>query len=139
MVIFALDHLVLTVTDAATTRRFYVDGLGMRWVEFGEGRHALQFGTQKINLHYRGREFEPKAAHPTPGSADLCFLSDEPLEAMAERMARLDFAVVAGPVRRTGAMGPLLSLYFRDPDGNLIEIGQRLRIGQRDFRIGQRD
>jgi catechol 2,3-dioxygenase-like lactoylglutathione lyase family enzyme len=89
MVIRALDHLVLTVTDATATRRFYVEGLGMRWVEFGDGRHALQFGTQKINLHYRGREFEPKAAHPTPGSADLCFLTDESLEVTAERMARL--------------------------------------------------
>ena len=126
MVIRTLDHLVLTVTDATATRRFYVEGLGMRWVEFDDGRHALQFGTQKINLHYRGRELEPKAAHPTPGSADLCFLSDEPLEATAARMARLDFHVVAGPVRRTGAMGPLLSLYFRDPDGNLIEVSREL-------------
>ena len=120
MVIFALDHLVLTVSDAAATRRFYVEELGMRWAEFGEGRHALRFGTQKINLHYRGRELEPKAAHPTPGSADLCFLTDEPLEITAQRMARLDFPVVEGPVQRTGAMGPLLSLYYRDPDGNLL-------------------
>ena len=126
MVIHALDHLVLTVTDAAATRRFYVEGLGMRWIEFGEGRHALQFGRQKINLHYRGREFEPKAAHPTPGSADLCFLADEPLEVTAERMARLGFPVVKGPVQRTGAMGPLVSLYYRDPDGNLIEISREL-------------
>jgi catechol 2,3-dioxygenase-like lactoylglutathione lyase family enzyme len=132
MVILALDHLVLTVTDAAAIRRFYVEGLGMRWVEFDEGRHALQFGTQKINLHYRGRELEPKAAHPTPGSADLCFLTDEPLEITAERMARLDFPVVEGPVQRTGAMGPLISLYYRDPDGNLIEIAQSLRISHRD-------
>ena len=126
MVILALDHLVLTVTDAAAIRRFYVEGLGMHWVEFDEGRHALQFGTQQINLHYRGRELEPKAAHPTPGSADLCFLTDEPLEITAERMARLDFPVVEGPVQRTGAMGPLVSLYYRDPDGNLIEISREL-------------
>ena len=132
MVIRALDHLVLTVTDSTATRRFYVEGLGMRWVEFGEGRHALQFGTQKINLHYRGREFEPKATHPTPGSADLCFLTDEPLEITAERMVRLDFPVVEGPVQRTGAMGPLLSLYYRDPDGNLIEIAQSLCINPKD-------
>ena len=86
-------------------RRFYVEGLGIRWVEFDGGRHALQFGTQKINLHYRGRELEPRAAHPTPGSADLCFLTDEPLEITAERMARLDFPVVeAGPTHEIRAI-----------------------------------
>jgi catechol 2,3-dioxygenase-like lactoylglutathione lyase family enzyme len=124
MSILALDHLVLTVADEGTTRRFYVDGLGMEWIEFAGGRHALRFGAQKINLHYRGRELEPKAAHPVPGSADLCFLSGEPLEATAKRMAALGYPVIEGPVRRTGATGPLDSLYFRDPDGNLIEVSR---------------
>ncbi len=122
MTITGLDHLVLTVAEEEATRRFYVDGLGMTWIVFGKGRHALGFGRQKINLHYAGREFEPKAAHPTPGSADLCFLSDEPLAAVQVRMDGLGFPVIEGPVRRTGATGPIDSLYFRDPDGNLIEI-----------------
>ena len=124
MSIRALDHLVITVTDAEKTRRFYVDGLQMTWVEFGAGRHALQFGQQKINIHYQGREFEPKALHPTPGSADLCFLNDEALEVTAKRMELLEFPLIEGPIRRTGATGPILSLYYRDPDGNLIEISQ---------------
>jgi catechol 2,3-dioxygenase-like lactoylglutathione lyase family enzyme len=124
MSILALDHLVLTVADERATRRFYVDGLGMEWVEFAGGRHALRFGTQKINLHYRGREFEPKAAYPVPGSADLCFLSGEPLEHTARRMAGLGHPVIKGPVRRDGAVAPLDSLYFRDPDGNLIEVSR---------------
>jgi catechol 2,3-dioxygenase-like lactoylglutathione lyase family enzyme len=123
MPITSLDHLVLTVRDGAATRRFYVDGLGMRWTEL-EGRHALHFGSQKINLHYAGREFEPKATHPVPGSGDLCLLTDEPLEAVQARLAGLGFPVIEGPVERTGAVGKLLSLYFRDPDGNLIEVSR---------------
>lgn len=129
MAILSLDHLVLTVTDERATRRFYVDGLAMRWVEFGQGRHALGFGSQKINLHYAGREFEPKAVRPTPGSGDLCLLADEPLDAIAARMAGLGFPVLEGPVPRTGATGPILSLYFRDPDGNLVEVSRPLEAG----------
>ncbi len=124
MPVTSLDHLVLTVRDGDATRRFYVEGLGMRWTEFGSGRHALAFGSQKINLHYAGREFEPKAAHPVPGSSDLCLLTDESLEVVAARLAGLGFPVLEGPVERTGAAGPLLSLYFRDPDGNLIEVSR---------------
>jgi catechol 2,3-dioxygenase-like lactoylglutathione lyase family enzyme len=121
-VIRSLDHLVITITDAAATRRFYVDGLGMRWTTFAEDREALAFGEQKINIHHQGREFEPKAQYPTPGSADLCFLTDTPLADVAARMAAQGFPVLEGPVPRTGAQGPITSLYFRDPDGNLIEI-----------------
>lgn len=117
-----LDHLVLTVANIERSIAFYTKALRMEPVTFGHGRRALAFGSQKINLHAAGREFEPKADRPTPGSADLCFLTDEPLEALAERLAGLGIAVVEGPVPRTGARGPILSLYLRDPDGNLIEL-----------------
>lgn len=123
--ITALDHLVLTVRDLPATLRFYVDGLGMERREFGEGRLALHFGSQKINLHLAGHEFEPKAAYPTPGSADLCFLAERPLEEIGARLAALGFAIVEGPVPRAGATHALLSIYTRDPDGNLIEIACR--------------
>ncbi len=126
MAITGLDHLVLTVADEVRTRRFYVDGLGMTWTVFGRGRRALGFGRQKINLHYTGRELEPRAARPTPGSGDLCLLSDEPLAAVLARMEGVGFPAILGPVRRTGAAGPIDSLYFRDPDGNLIEISRPL-------------
>jgi catechol 2,3-dioxygenase-like lactoylglutathione lyase family enzyme len=122
--IFCLDHLVLTVRDLDVTIRFYCDGLGMELRSFGEGRMALHFGRQKINLHLAGHEFEPKAALPTPGSADLCFLAEEPLDAMAGRLARLGWPVIEGPVVRTGATGPITSIYVNDPDGNLIEIAR---------------
>ena len=123
--ITTLDHLVLTVRDLGATVRFYVDGLGMRLEEFGEGRHALHFGAQKINLHLAGRELEPKAALPTPGSADLCFLTDRPLAETSARLASLGCPIIEGPVERTGATGPIVSIYTRDPDGNLIEIARR--------------
>lgn len=120
--ITGLDHLVLTVRDLDATVRFYVEGLGMRLKTFDAGRTALHFGSHKINLHVAGREFEPKAAHPTPGSADLCFLTDRALGEVRERLESLGFPIIEGPVPRTGATGPLLSIYLRDPDGNLIEI-----------------
>ena len=118
----SLDHLVLTVRDLRSTVAFYTRALGMEEVTFAGGRKALAFGTQKINLHEAGREFEPKADRPTPGSADLCFLTDTPVEQYAARLAALGVAVVEGPVARTGAVGPLRSIYVRDPDLNLIEI-----------------
>lgn len=124
MSIRALDHLVLTVTDREATRRFWVDGLGMEWRESDDGRIALHFGRQKINLHFRPGEFQPAAARPVPGSADLCFLVDEPLGTLARRLAALGHPVIAGPVRRTGATGPLVSIYIRDPDGNLVELSE---------------
>jgi catechol 2,3-dioxygenase-like lactoylglutathione lyase family enzyme len=120
----SLDHLVLTVRDLDATARFYVEGLRMELREFGEGRKALHFGAQKINLHLAGREFEPKAAVPTPGSADLCFLTDRPLAEVGARLASLGCAIIEGPVERAGATGPIVSLYTRDPDGNLIEIAR---------------
>jgi catechol 2,3-dioxygenase-like lactoylglutathione lyase family enzyme len=120
--ITGLDHLVLTVADLDATVRFYREGLGMRLETFGEGRKALHFGTQKINLHVLGREFEPKAEHPTPGSADLCFLTDQPLARVGDRLAALGHPIIEGPVERSGATAPITSIYVRDPDGNLIEI-----------------
>ncbi len=123
--ITGLDHLVLTVRDLGATVRFYVEGLGMTLRAFDDGRKALHFGAQKINLHLRGREFEPKAARPTPGSADLCFLVGRPLDEVARHLEGLGYPVIEGPVARTGAQGPMTSIYLRDPDGNLIEIARR--------------
>ncbi len=125
IMITSLDHLVLTVRDLDATVRFYVDGLGMELRGFGAGRKALHFGPQKINLHLAGREFEPKAARPTPGSADLCFLTEQPLAEIARHLEGLGHPVIEGPVARTGAAGPITSIYLRDPDGNLIEIATR--------------
>ena len=117
-----LDHLVLTVRDLERTIGWYRDVAGMRPVTFGEGRHALMFGDQKINLHQAGREFEPKAATPLPGSADLCFIVDEGSGELGRRLERLGQPIELGPVRRDGAIGTLVSVYLRDPDGNLVEL-----------------
>lgn len=117
-----LDHLVLTVADLDRTCDFYRQVLGMEVVRFGKGRTALAFGRQKINLHLAGHEFEPKAARPQPGSADLCFIVNIPLEQVAERLAAAGVPIELGPVERTGAVGPIRSLYLRDPDNNLIEL-----------------
>jgi catechol 2,3-dioxygenase-like lactoylglutathione lyase family enzyme len=122
MSVAALDHLVLTVADIDRTCDFYTRALGMTVARFGEGRIALHFGRQKINLHQVDRTFEPKAARATPGSGDLCFLVEGSLEAMVRHLAELGMAVIQGPVERTGAQGPIRSIYVRDPDGNLIEL-----------------
>ena len=122
MQIARLDHLVLTVANIDTTCDFYTRVLGMRVITFGEGRRALAFGAQKINLHQHGHEFEPKAQRPTPGSADLCFITDTPLDEAAAHIRAAGVDIIEGPVRRTGAQGPILSIYFRDPDANLIEV-----------------
>jgi catechol 2,3-dioxygenase-like lactoylglutathione lyase family enzyme len=117
-----LDHLVLTVADIEATCAFYNRVLGMEVVSFGNGRKALAFGRQKINLHAHGREFEPRADRPTPGSADFCLITTAPLSEVAAHLSAEGVAIVEGQVKRTGATGPLLSIYFRDPDGNLIEV-----------------
>lgn len=117
-----LDHLVLTVADIGQTCAFYGDLLGMEVVTFGAGRKALRFGSQKINLHEAGKEFEPKALTPRPGSADLCFVTATPLEQVTELLSAAGIALEDGPVPRTGATGPITSVYLRDPDGNLIEL-----------------
>lgn len=118
----ALDHLVLTVSSIEATCAFYTRALGMTVETFAEGRKALKFGSQKINLHQAGSEFEPKADRPVPGSGDLCFLTDTPLAEVTDHLGSLDIPILEGPVARTGATGPLMSVYFRDPDGNLIEV-----------------
>lgn len=123
----ALDHLVLTVADMETSLDFYTRVLGMEAVVFAGGRKALAFGDQKINLHQAGQEFVPKAARPTPGSADLCLLTSMPLEQVQAHLTTHAVPVIEGPVRRTGARGPILSVYFRDPDGNLVEVSNRLK------------
>ena len=122
MKIERLDHLVLTVKSIPTTCDFYSRALGMEVVTFGDNRKALAFGGQKINLHEAGHEVEPKAHRPTPGSADLCFITQEPLSRIIEHLNRLGIEIIEGPVKRTGAQGPIESVYLRDPDGNLIEI-----------------
>ncbi|HEX3749147.1 MAG TPA: VOC family protein [Streptosporangiaceae bacterium] len=116
------DHVVLTVASIDATVEFYTQVLGMTAVTFGGGRTALRFGSSKINLHQAGHEFEPKARHPTPGSMDLCFVVDDPIEAVLAQLATAGVAVEEGPVPRTGATGELISCYLRDPDGNLIEL-----------------
>jgi catechol 2,3-dioxygenase-like lactoylglutathione lyase family enzyme len=116
------DHIVLTVADLQASCAFYERVLGMRVVTFAGARKALAFGDQKINLHERGREFEPKAHAPTPGSADLCFVATTPLDQVMEHLRACGVPVLEGPVPRTGALGPIVSVYFRDPDQNLIEV-----------------
>ena len=117
-----LDHLVLTVADIDRTCAFYRDVLGMSVETFGAGRTALKFGRQKFNLHQAGREFLPKADRPTPGSADLCLIASTPLDEVIAHLNDMGVAIEEGPVARTGAMGPILSVYFRDPDLNLVEV-----------------
>ncbi|MDD2466424.1 MAG: VOC family protein [Desulfobulbus sp.] len=126
MQIDALDHLVLTVVDIEKTAAFYAQVMGMEVIVFGNNRKALSFGGQKINLHQHGNEFEPKAHSPTSGSADLCFITSIPLSQVAEHLLACGVDIIQGPIMRTGATGPIYSLYFRDPDMNLLEVANRL-------------
>lgn len=121
-----LDHLVLTVKDIETSVSFYTSVLGMTEITFGDGRKALVFGSSKINLHQAGHEFEPKAAAPTPGSADLCLITEDDLDSVQAQLAAAGVAVEVGPVKRTGALGEIISVYIRDPDQNLIELSNYL-------------
>ncbi|WP_027184236.1 VOC family protein [Desulfovibrio inopinatus] len=116
-----LDHLVLTVADINRTAQFYNTLLGLEVRKTSSGRVSLHFGNQKINLHQHRAEFEPKAQYPLPGSADLCFLIDETIDDLTSRLAKEYIDIIEGPVQRNGANGPMLSIYFRDPDGNLLE------------------
>lgn len=117
-----LDHFVLTVASIEATCDFYTRVLGMKAQTFAGGRRSLHFGTSKINLHQSGREFDPKAEQPTPGSADVCLIADTPLDQVIVHLRGAGVEIIEGPVQRTGAVGAIRSVYFRDPDGNLIEV-----------------
>jgi len=123
-----IDHLVLTVDDIDETLVFYTKVLGMRSEIFGGGRVALTFGDQKINLHVSGHEFEPKAENPFPGSADLCFVTRVPIDKAIAHVKKCGVKIIEGPVNRTGARGNILSFYFRDPSGNLIEVSNEVSL-----------
>ena len=122
MKIDRIDHVVLTAFDVDRTIDFYTRVMGMEAITFAGGRRGLAFGRQKINLHQAGREFEPKALKPMPGSLDLCFITETPLDQVIARLKENGVVVADGPVQKTGALGPMMSVYFRDPDGNLIEV-----------------
>ncbi len=117
-----IDHIVLTVFDLGRSIDFYSKVLGMEPVTFAGGRRGLAFGRQKLNLHQAGREFEPKALNPAPGAIDLCFIATTPLDEVMAQLRTHGVAIIEGPVPKTGALGPMRSVYFRDPDGNLIEV-----------------
>ncbi|MCX4161907.1 MULTISPECIES: VOC family protein [Paraburkholderia] len=119
-----LDHLVLTCVDPEATKDFYTRVLQMELETFGAGRTAFRFGNQKINLHVRGAEFEPKAHVPVPGALDLCFIATVPLDDVIAHLNRMEWPIIEGPVARTGATQKIRSVYVRDPDLNLIEISE---------------
>ena len=121
-----LDHLVITTRDKDRCVDFYSRVLGMKVETLGNGRIALRFGGQKLNVHEFGHEFLPKASHPTPGSLDMCFLLAVPLEEAITKLAQMEIAIEEGPVQRTGEQGPIRSVYVRDPDLNLVELSELL-------------
>jgi catechol 2,3-dioxygenase-like lactoylglutathione lyase family enzyme len=126
MKVDALDHFVLTCADMEASVRFYTGVLGMELVVFGESRKALRFGDMKINLHQQGKEFEPKAQQALPGSADLCFITSVPIDQVIEHLNQCEVSIIYGPVEQTGAISQLRSVYFRDPDQNLIEVANKV-------------
>lgn len=117
-----IDHLVLTVKDISKSCLFYEKALGMKIVHFGQGRTALHFGNQKINLHKLGSEFQPNARNANAGTADICLITDTPIKSFIQHWADLDITPETEIVDRTGADGAIRSIYIRDPDGNLLEI-----------------
>ena len=127
-----IDHVVMTVADLDRTTSFYERVLGMKAVTFAGGRRGLSFGDQKLNLHQAGREFEPKARVPMPGSVDLCFTTDVPLDEVERHLRSVGVAIELGPVDKVGARSALRSVYFRDPDGNLIEVANEVSPIQAD-------
>ena len=126
IIIDRLDHLVLTVKDIQATREFYEDILGMEMRSFGSNRFALHFGNQKLNLHEANNPIDPNVRHATPGSADLCLITETPLAEVISILESKQIPIIAGPGERTGAIGVLLSIYVYDPDDNLIEIANYL-------------
>ena len=123
-----IDHIVLTVHSIEATCDFYSQVLGMECIEFSEGRKALKFGNQKINLHLKGKEFKPHASHPKSGSADICFITDCPIKDVVSSLTAASIQIECGPIGRTGAEGKIESVYIRDPDGNLLEISNYLTV-----------
>jgi catechol 2,3-dioxygenase-like lactoylglutathione lyase family enzyme len=123
---FGIDHIVLTVASIEKSIHFYCDDLGMKEVTFANGRKAILCGNQKFNLHEAGKEFEPKAFNPLPGSADFCIIAETPLHLIIQTLTEKQIAIIEGPVERSGAKGKILSIYLRDPDKNLIEISNYL-------------
>jgi len=121
-----LDHIVLTTAHTQQCIDFYTRVLGMQLERFGEGRMALKFGSQKINLHEKGKEFEPRAAVALPGTLDICLIAAVPLEEAIARLNTARVPIIEGPVMKTGACYPIRSVYVRDPDGNLVEISERV-------------
>jgi len=122
MQIERIDHLVLTVKNIETSCAFYTKVLGMKEVTFQSGRKAVRFGNQRLNFHEYGKEFDPKALRPVPGSADLCFITRDPIAQIMSHLEICSVKIIEGPLERTGALGPMISIYIRDPDQNLIEI-----------------
>ncbi|HFK5505990.1 VOC family protein [Elizabethkingia anophelis] len=127
MRITSIDHIVLTVADIEKTVQFYTEVLGFELVTFGDNRKALRFGNQKINLHQKGHEFEPKALYPTSGSADICFITETNVEDILKELRAKNIQITEGIVERTGALGKIRSVYLRDPDSNLIELSNYFR------------
>jgi catechol 2,3-dioxygenase-like lactoylglutathione lyase family enzyme len=121
-----IDHIVFTVSDVTATCDFYERALGMKVETFGEGRKALCFGVQKINLHQHGKEFEPKAHAPAPGCQDICLITSVPIIEIMQHLDKCGIEIEEGPINRTGATGAINSVYFRDPDRNLIEVSNYL-------------
>ena len=121
-----IDHLVLTVVDIEQTINFYTTILGLELISIEDGRMALKFGTQKINLHKAGQEISPHAKHPLPGSTDLCFITETSIQQVIEHLNSCGITILEGPAKKIGATGPLLSIYIQNPDGNLIEISNHL-------------
>jgi catechol 2,3-dioxygenase-like lactoylglutathione lyase family enzyme len=124
MKINKIDHLVLTVNDINASCTFYTSILGMQEISFAQGRKAVTFGDQKINFHQVGKELEPSALHPMSGSGDLCFITENPLSEVISHLQSCGVEIIEGPVQRSGAAGPITSIYIRDPDRNLIEIAK---------------
>ena len=132
MNISQLDHMVMTVRDIEQTCHFYSEVLGLEVVSYGDNRKAIFLGNQKIKLHEFGKEYKPHAKYPSPGSADLCFLTDMQMQYVVEQLAEKKVKIVDGPVQRIGTHGHILSVYIKDPDGNLIEIANQMSISTRD-------
>lgn len=122
----SIDHLVLTVLDVEASLAFYVRALGMEPQRVGEGRGALHFGSQKINLQQLHKSVDPNTRHPTRGAGDFCLLTRTPIETVMAHLAVEGVAIVEGPIQRTGARGPIRSIYFYDPDENLVEVANQL-------------